>query len=689
MLPPPITSPRVRFADFEVDFHAGELRKHGRRIRLQEQPLRVLNMLLERPGEMVTREDLRLKLWPADTFVDFDHGLNSAVARLRESLNDSAEAPRFVETIPRKGYRFIGQLQRAEPNPDLPSPLPSPAKEPSWIGAHKIWFIFGSLLLVLALGLLGLGRFSGKRQPPALPPAEVVPLAGLGGFEINPAFSPDGNQIAFTEINGREDSGIYTSLVGGEKSLRLTRYLGDCCSSWSPDSKQIAFLRQRENGFEIYLVPALGGTERKIYTTSPLLYPTLDWSPDGKVLAFPQSDAGSPSTHITLLSLADLSPRSLTQPPDEYLDRGPMFSPDGSQIAFVRGTVAGVVNDVYVMPTGGGIPRRLTFGNRPISGIAWTSSGTDLVYSSPRSGADSLWRVPVAGGAPQPVSVTGVSALSPSISRTGNELAYEQSVGKDNIWRIHVQNGRRLANAAAVAIPAKGRKLRPTFSPDGKRIAFESDRLGSTDIWSCDISGANCAQVTALHGTAGTARWSPDGRSIAFEFHPNERAEVYVVDVAEGSPRQITTIPGADNLAPSWSRDAQWLYFSSKRGKDRFQLWKISMHGGSPVQVTKNGGIAAAESADGHFLYYTKYEDSGIWRMPLNGGAEERVLDRPDGINWYNWGLAKTGIYFLNRKNPSITTVDFFDFATRTSRRLWALCARKTLGLGSRRLSRQ
>src|SRR5215510_6188511 len=101
----------VRFADFEVDFRAGELRKRGRRIRLQEQPFRVLSMLVERSGDVVSREELRQKLWPADTFVDFDHGLNSAVARLRETLNDSAEQPRYVETIPKRGYRFIAEIE--------------------------------------------------------------------------------------------------------------------------------------------------------------------------------------------------------------------------------------------------------------------------------------------------------------------------------------------------------------------------------------------------------------------------------------------------------------------------------------------------------------------------------------------------------------------------------------------------
>ena len=137
MPPSDVLPPLLRFGDFEVDLRAGELRKQGRRMRLQEQPLRVLSMLLERPGELVTREELRLQLWPADTFVDFDHGLNSAVARLRESLNDSAEEPRFIETVPRRGYRFVGELKTSELKQAEPEPPPKVAET----AAPRSWWM--------------------------------------------------------------------------------------------------------------------------------------------------------------------------------------------------------------------------------------------------------------------------------------------------------------------------------------------------------------------------------------------------------------------------------------------------------------------------------------------------------------------------------------------------------------------
>ncbi len=141
----------------------------------------------------------------------------------------------------------------------------------------------------------------------------------------------------------------------------------------------------------------------------------------------------------------------------------------------------------------------------------------------------------------------------------------------------------------------------------------------------------------------------------------------------------VPTVKGADNLAPSWSRDGKWIYFASKQGAGPFQLWKVSPGGGTPVQITRTGGLAAAESADG-FLYYSKYENEGIWRMPLAGGAEERVSDRPDGFDWFSWALAPGGIYILDRRKELKATLDFLDLKTHRFTRLMSL--EKPVGWG-------
>ena len=128
-------------------------------------------------------------------------------------------------------------------------------------------------------------------------------------------------------------------------------------------------------------------------------------------------------------------------------------------------------------------------------------------------------------------------------------------------------------------------------------------------------------------------------------------------------PRLLPTLPGADNGGPSWSRDGKGIYFYSDRGGEHFQLWRVPLEGGPPVQITRNGGLFGAESADGRFLYYSKYEAQGIWKVPLSGGEEKRVLDQAGEKEWYNWALAPTGIYFLEHRETGGALI-FFDFAT-------------------------
>jgi Tol biopolymer transport system component len=167
-----------------------------------------------------------------------------------------------------------------------------------------------------------------------------------------------------------------------------------------------------------------------------------------------------------------------------------------------------------------------------------------------------------------------------------------------------------------------------------------------------------------LHGTAGRARWSPDGHHIVFEFHPHGRSEIYIVEIPGGVPHLVETIPGSDNLSPSWSRDGKWLYFASKHGSEPFQIWKMPFHGGSPVRLTKNGGISPVESPEGRYLYYVKYEQGGLWKMRLEGGEETQLLTDIGGGGWPDWALGANGIYYLKYGKFPRVSIDFYEFAS-------------------------
>ncbi len=224
----------IRFGPFEADLETAELCKQGVRISLQIQPFQVLALLLNHAGELVTRDQLRFQIWPHDTFVDFDHALNTAITKIRVALGDNAQRPIFIETLPRRGYRFIGIVQ----TPDINAPTAGDAMAMS-VPRKMLWIVVGVAVL---LGTVMLWRTRSHHSDPSLRSLEVVPFVPLHGFQGHPAFSPDGNQVAFTRYEG-EDDAIYTALIGGDTPLRLTTKSGVCCPTWSPDGRQIAFMR--------------------------------------------------------------------------------------------------------------------------------------------------------------------------------------------------------------------------------------------------------------------------------------------------------------------------------------------------------------------------------------------------------------------------------------------------------------
>jgi Tol biopolymer transport system component/DNA-binding winged helix-turn-helix (wHTH) protein len=657
----------VRFGLFEADLQTGELRKSGIKVPLQGQPFQVCAILLTHSGDLVTREELRQQVWPEDTFVDFDHALNTAITKIRLALGDEADNPRFVETLPRRGYRFIGPVDKPSSQALAPS---APKRRHEGLTAKTRWIWVGAVLLAVLSGV-GIWWFARNRTEASLPPLEVVPMAALPGFESDPAFSPDGNQVAFAFGAEKDKCGIYTVMVDGDKPLRLTNGRGDAFPTWSPDGRRVAFYRFSEHGTAIYTVPALGGTEQRLHTgfSGPWAI-GLDWSPDGKVLAFSESQEDKNRAWITLLSLADSAIHPLTSPSNQEYDSAPAFSPDGSRVVFIRGIVAGVVSDLYVVSATGGTPNQLTFDKTWIFGSpTWSPDGREIVFSSARGGLGALWRVSASGGTPRPVEGVGVIAWAPSISLKGNRLVYQQMSFKDSVFRLNLTDNNHRRGVPTILRSEKGINWRPQFSPDGKRFAFESNGLGYPEIWACDSDGSHCAPLTSLRGTAGAPRWSPDGRYIAFEFRPKEHSEIYLLEVGGGPPRLLPTLPGSDNGGPNWSRDGKWIYFYSDQGGEPFQLWKVPINGGLPVQITKNGGVFAAESADGLSLYYSKLQVPGIYKMPLQGGEEERVLDRAGGGDWANWALARNGVYFRDAKQSKdhhyIGLLNFFDFASR------------------------
>lgn len=245
------TQTMISFGPFEANLQTQELTKHGLRLRLPRQSFQILKILVAKPGQMVTREELREALWHSDTFVDFEHGVNAAMNRLREVLGDSVDSPQLIETLPRRGYRFIGTINA------LP-PKPSERTEHHWNRMTFATWIIGAVACGLATGFLYVKFWHFTKMEENFKP---VPFTAYEGREVCPTFSPDGSQIAFAWDGNPESPAkgfdLYVKVIHGENLLRLTHHpSGFLCPAWSPDGTQIAFHRISGADTGVYVVPA-------------------------------------------------------------------------------------------------------------------------------------------------------------------------------------------------------------------------------------------------------------------------------------------------------------------------------------------------------------------------------------------------------------------------------------------------
>jgi DNA-binding winged helix-turn-helix (wHTH) protein len=274
-----------RFGVFELFSATGELRKHGLRLKLQDQPVRILILLLEHAGEIVTREQIQKRLWADDVHVDYENAINSAVRKIREALTDTSDNPRFVETVARRGYRFIAPVGRVRTGAVVPEVVTEvmPEVMPVELHAPRVrlkssWPLPASALVAVVAIAAAVWLWQGKAGSQAA--LKTVPLTSYPGYEQAPTFSPDGNQVAFSWNGENGDNyDIYVKLVGPGRPLRLTTNpAGDGFPAWSPDGRSIAFRRLESDGSgTILLIPALGGAEREVTRLVPGRPPTVDF----------------------------------------------------------------------------------------------------------------------------------------------------------------------------------------------------------------------------------------------------------------------------------------------------------------------------------------------------------------------------------------------------------------------------
>ena len=616
-----------QLGSWQINPRLNEVQHRGESVRLEPRMMQTLVVLARNAGQAVTRDQLMDAVWGHNHITD--DTLNRVVSRLRKILSNGTNDSVTIETLPRVGYRLI--------------PPGGNSAATSIVLRNWRWLLGAAVIAAIAVA------FTLLNTPDAIPSsvststaARMSPVTTLPGREINPTFSPDGSQLAFAW--SKPDSNtwqLYIRTIGTESLLPLTRGdVNDRAPAWSLDGRQIAFIRyENDESCSVNIIASTGGAIRRVTGCDTDADPVLAWTPNGNALIF-SAPQESNAKGLDIIDLNTGAINIVTRPPqNELADVQPAVSADGKWLAYTRWHAFGVAN-IFLMPFTGGEARQITFDNLKVHGITWEPDSRHIVFSSNRGGDFGLWRVSVAGDAPQRLPVTGRAMDSPTMSADGHRIAWEDWTDNSEILSVSLDG----TEPPQVLASSTRWDWSPRLSPDGERMAFASDRSGASEIWVQNLVEGAPLRLTGFGGPfTSNPSWSPDGAQIAFDTPAEGHFDIWVVDAAGGVPQRLSNVPSQERY-PIFSPDGERVYFGSNRSGE-WEIWQRELASGEETQLTTNGGYLAAEYGD--WLYFSKNTaNGGLWRKPLSGGTEVLVSDTLQAYHCTNWLIRDDEVFF-------------------------------------------
>ncbi len=667
---------RRRFREFEFDVESSELRKNGERVPLPEQPLRLLEVLLEQPGVLVPREQLREGLWSADTFVDFEHGLNAAIKRLRDALGDSATNPQFIETVPKRGYRFIAPL---EPPGGGPASTPGAAAPPRW----RVLVVAICVLAAAAAAVMAwratIDRSADRRGNL---PSRLRRLTFDSGIQKDPTFSPDGRYVIYAS-NKSGNFDLWKQPVDGGEAVQLTQDPADDVEpNWSPDGATIVFRSERDGGGVFTLALADGHTKRLL---ADGFLPR--WSPDGAHLLFRATRYGFDYA----ISTADGADSHAIELPG--IERRGWFTAAGwhptGRVVFLNGFGTEFRIAALTPGTTRPVPVEIAEGVRTQFAtlhlaiahdepLTWSRDGSSLYFSAVDTTRD-LWRLTV-----DPISLqaldgptrltAGPEIEAAPIASAGGTLAFATSSKSIRVTLLELAaDGRTLTGSPQNVTPTDVPAIQPALSPDGEQLAFIVDSPGgrTRELRVMTLRSKTWRVVRRVDALRGEniyrPSWARDGLRIAYSFRQFRplpfRSSIRALDLRTGEETLITshaTALVADNPW-DWSPDGRYILASGPRYvADKFALVRLTVSAAPTAERAAQVLSASSDewvwqaqvSPDGRWVCYMvvlrgKESQATIYVIGMDGGPRQALTTSPGFFDKPRWSADGRFVYFL------------------------------------------
>jgi Tol biopolymer transport system component/DNA-binding winged helix-turn-helix (wHTH) protein len=629
----------IRFGLFEADFATRELRREGARVKLQDRPFEILTILVEHPNEVITREDFRQKLWAADTFVDFDHSLNTSINRLRQALRDNAENPAFIATVGRVGYRFIAPVtvicNGSAPSTTANSPLLETAAVPvaSPAPAHSTFKTWRVAVVLGTAALLAAVVFAAHRLFPQSP-VRVLDISQIShNTRLDPwgRLTTDGARLLFLERAGDHWNLMQVPASGGEAEPFSDVYRNMRVVNISPDRSQfLAFtFAARIPDLPLWLVPVVGGPPRRV----------------GNVVA---DDA--------------------------------VFTPDGAKITF------NAADGIYLCERNGSDVEKLVSLPGRSAHPAWSKDGRRLRFTlyDDTSGGSTIWEVTADGKNPHPVFRSWAQAGHERCGRwsaDGRYFFFESTqAGLQTVWVVR--------DSEDSWLPEIRQPVQLTFGPNGYGTPVPDAAGRSVYVWGGQ-EHREVVRYDAAHQTFqpmlpnlkfGYFAYSPDGSQLAYEYagamwrSRSDGSEPYPI---------LQDYAGLHHIG--WSPDGKQILFGGgRRGESASHFFAMPAEGGVPRQIhLASGASEPVWSADGLSIIFFRWlstgvtppEQSGVYKMDLQTSQTTRI---PGSENLVHVLPSPDGRFLAAVSEPrsgQLSRLKIFDFATER----WMEVARGTL----------